>query len=534
MKYLIIFALIFNPYLFLYGQVEQSRFELERRNSDQDFAIFSAESNGLVLFNELKSSWNAGYRQIEFIMLDPALKEVVRDTINLASSFRMRLTAQEGSRIYFVFEHVESDIPQFRIIRADYSTGRVLPFHVANELPFEIAAAEAVGDQLILGGQVRGVPALLSFEEGAKNFRILPGSAALTADILNVGRNLDGKTFNLIAVDNESDIPVLHVVTYGNDQVLFRKAVQLEHEMINARSLGFIDGDIIIAGSYGSRDLEFTMGIAFIRLASGEGEDIIRYLDAADFSNFFSYAEGSRKQRLSDKAEKRAEQGNDLKYNKQLFIQDLQAIGDQFILRFDVFQSQNGLIRRIDNRNSYETVRKNQLNPYQMFGSSVFRSALYPEKYLFYQRAFRGFENDVPGDNTGTKLEYLQQWTAGLDNSGEVLWDNAMAVLEQDRLRENRFINATVTSAGVQYFYRVEGEVIYSKPQFGSEETEEFVLNMTLPSAEDRFIDEFASEGGVIHTETSGIYVWGLQRIAGADGRRNVIYINRIYASDPN
>ena len=535
MKYLIIPVLLLYAFLSSYGQVEQSRYELERRNSDQDFAVFSAGDNGLILFNELKPERVTNLKRFEFVMLDPLLQEVVRDTIQLEPYFGLRFMASEGTRVFMVFEHIESDIPQYRIIRADYSTGRILPFYLTNELPFESVTAEAVGGQLIIGGQVKGgVPALLSFEEGRTNFRLLPGSAAITAEILDVRSNLNSETFNLVAIDNDPVNPVLHVLTYGDGQVLFRKAIQLEHEMINARSLGFIDGDIIITGSYGSRELGYTMGMVFIRLTSGEGKDIIRYHDAASFSHFFDYAESSRKQRLNDRAEKRSEQGEDLKLNKHLFIQDLSMIGDQFVVRFDVFQDLPGSVRFTDSRNAYETVRNSTLNPYQMFGSSVFRSAIYPEKYLFYRRAFLGFENDVPGDNTGSRLEYLQQWSAGMDATGDVLWDNAMVVLEQDRLRENRLINASVTTAGIQYFYRVEGKVVYSEPQFVSEESKEYILDLTLLSPDHRFIDEYASEGGVIYNGKTGIYPWGIQRIAGDDGRRSVIYINRIYPSQAN
>ena len=516
------------------AQVQQIRFEVETSSRHSDFAVFDAGSNGLILLRQLKSDRTTGDQRIQLNILDPLLNIRTVDTLSLLPSMELQTVTSDDDLSYLVFKQREMDIPQFEIIRIEHSGLRILPYRIRNELPFDFTEAIAIDNQLILSGLVRGVPSVLSFTEGIQTFKLLPG-ISLSGEVLSLSGNNDGKTFNLITLERNGGNAFVHLTTYGNNSIVFRKTVKMKSEAVTAKSLGFIDGNILLVGTYGSRQKNYTQGIFITRIGPDEAETEVRYHDISAFDHFFDYADERDRERLSQKVERRSTSGNEAKFNKVLFIRDLQNFGKQVVMNLEMYQITPAIVPgRSIPRNSYESRTSFRINPYNDYNRNIFRFAINPEKYLLYKKLFLGFENDVPGDNTGVALEQLQSWTVGLNYDGSVGWDNSMPVMESDRLRDFPLTAAAITSDGLIYVHAMEENIIYSENKFEAARAEEYLVPYLMEKDSDKLVSVSENPGSALHSGNRRFYVWGSQRIKGESKRRDVIYINGIFFPENN
>ncbi|MCA6075388.1 hypothetical protein [Fulvivirga sedimenti] len=507
------------------AQVKQLRYETNISLRNEDFAVFPAGENGLVFLRQVRGEHKVDFFDVQVNLLDPFLRTIATDTLITDPSFELKRVIHENKQVFLIYEQSEIEIPSYKIVKIDFSSGRVQPFSIKNELPFDLVKAMSVRGKIYFGGYVRGVPTIMVFEEGKSTLSLLP-VRPLSADFLDLSLNNDQESINLVTQERSGNVILLHVTTYGGTSMLFQKTIVMQNEAVTARSLGFINGNIIIAGTYGSNKLNLTQGTFMVSVQPGKDKDVVHYHGISEFDHFFDYADVNQKERLTEKVERKSVSGNDIKFNKVLFVNDLQLVGDELLMDIEMFQlvpRQIARQRRV--RNSYGNFGGSRSNPHNGYGNNVFADALYPDKLRLFRKLF--FES--PSENAEVIPEFLQRWSVGFDPNGLVKWDNSMAVQEQDRASAAPLTAAAFDDTVLRYGYKHEEGIVYAESSFGSTKGEEFIFPLVLKNENESLVYELNDVNGLWSINNDVFYAWGSHRVKGDSGRRNVIYINALF-----
>ena len=237
----------------------------------------------------------------------------------------------------------------------------------------------------------------------------------------------------------------------------------------------------------------------------------MKYHDFGEFEHFFDYTSPKRAQKLTEKANVMSERGRGMKLSLRLYLHELREVNDKFVLFAEVYDQKYD--RPV---NSYN------FNPYaSQFGAPTFFN---PNRYSAYRESYRQYDNQ----QSSISLELLQAIVIGMDQNGDVTWDNSLVVDDLNQATINTVVDAYIGGSDIHLVYKHEEEIVHKAVPYSSIPIEEQWLPFELgeEGASIRSTDE--EIGGAVHWYDNVFYVWGFHRVAGSDGKRNVIFINKM------
>jgi hypothetical protein len=280
-------------------------------------------------------------------------------------------------------------------------------------------------------------------------------------------------------------------------------------QILDGATLGFVQGNIAIVGSYGSQNSNYTQGIYFAIIRPEGQDNTIKYHDFAEFEHFFDYSSPRRAKKLEEKANVMSERGRDMKLSLRLFMHEMKFVNDKFIIFAEVYD------QKYDRSANYTFY-----NPYAN-NRGYF---IPPNRYQSYRETYRQSDDfrDVGA------LELLEGIVIGIDLEGDVVWDNALVVDDLDQTTSNLVVDAYVGGTDVHLVYKHEVEIVHKPIPYSSLDVEENWLPLELDSEGESIRSTEEEIGGAVHWYDNTFFVWGYHRVNGAEGRRNVIFINKL------
>jgi len=509
------------------AQVQTARYEHQTNWTQREYLVLPAGKTGLLLLNERKPDKKSGNNQLELTLLNQNLEPANTKEISIPDGFGLRQHATNSFYAYLVFskEVYKADM-NYLIVEIDLLNNSFKQSQVASEVSFDLLHAEVTDGILTLAGQTEGIPLLLQYKKGQAKLEGIEINRD-KGHVISLRSNDDEKSYNLITAEELYGKRIMHFRTYYEQQLIFEKKVEVRADILEAQSVGFIDGNIAVAGTYGSRSNDYVQGLFYTVLSPGESNSVVKYHDFSAFSQFFTFENEGRAEKLNSRAEDFSESGRELKLDKYLFIRNVEKADGKVVISLDVYRRAfNQMFRR--NMNHYEMMHTSNS---QNLDSYLIYNAHNIQLFNHYRGLRRGFDEILGegGHSISTDemrpLLLLEHWVVGLTIDGEVSWDNALPVVSEDRLTSNRIVSSSIGPNSTNLLYYHNRSLVFSKIDFNSDPREEFVIPVGLADENDKLRE---STGHVGRWFGSTMYVWGFQRIKGDEGKRNVLYINKV------
>lgn len=475
--------------------LQSARFEVELDSEDDFFNVAPAGSDGLVLFRN-KAVSGGGNTIWQFKKLDFNLNEQWNSKILLNSFSNFRLQRSHEQFIYFLF--TKSNSFNLDVIRFDISTGQETVFKINNHIPVNISEFEIVPEGILVGGSYNMRPVVLYYSFSTSRSLFLPNVFSVKGNLHHISPDADGN---------------INVLTSGLDHVkregIFLYTFDSNGKMINQNLLfssspkrALQSGKIInlhnkkiIAGTYGKKRSEFSQGIFLADLE--ESEVNLRFYNYADLPNFFNYMRPGRLERIKNRITRRRDAGKNIKFNYRMRINDIFDAGDHHVLIGESFYP--------------------KYKSYSPYGYNSFRSY-----YSGHEEAlFDGYY-------------YSHAVVVGLNNNGEIMWDNSIRIKDVKQQSLDRVVNIAVDESNLLLIYSYNNELRTKEIHKNHVVEEKKSSYINLKHAADEVKNNSSRyKGGILRGGENILYAYGVQTIKNMKDdnvkhNREVFFINKV------
>jgi hypothetical protein len=431
-------------------------------------------------------------------------------------------SSYDGQAVFLLFSKYRSSL--YQIVKVNVGPGFVETFTINTVDRFDITDFKTLGYSVFMAGMVRNEPVLIHTLLTTSQTKVLPsaikGSSAIQTVEVDTAHHLVNVSF---AVKKGRQTKIVARSYEETGELYTQVAVEPEddYSLLSGRLQVLNDSVRVIIGTYGYRNMQSAANAAaqglYISKIVDNATVFTKYHSFTDFKNFFNFMSERQQEKMEKRIRKKKESGADVKLNYGLLVHDIVPKTNNFLLVAEVFHPE------------YRYQNPSMMGAYGYgyagypIGTGLYNPYLWNPMYGgrgYNQQVFDGFS-------------YTHAIMAGVDQSGNLLWDNSISFdnVKSMELREKIRVQ-TFSNGNTRLVYSHNG-AIRSKIIKGSQ-----VIDS------DRVIpNETYVEGDKIRkTSTDDIdywygnfyLAWGEQRIVNAAGdpqtrgRRNVFYLNKI------
>lgn len=499
--------------------VQTGRYELEKENYDDYFTVVSAEDQGLIIFRDTDE-----YRRNEgdiwqIIALDTMLQEKWLHELAINERYIFKGYEVKNSKLFLLFRTDESSTSSYHLITIELEGGAIDKYTIKNEIDLQLSHLIVVDHYLILGGYVRHSPTFVSYDLWADKVKVIPGFFKSRSDIVDL-KNNDNGTFNILTLEKNNDGYQLKLRTCApKGGMLFEKPIVMDEEyrVLSGKSSGFVDGNIVISGTYGNPTSYYAQGIYFAIVKPKGQKDIIKYYNFAQLEHFFDYMGPRRAARIRRRIDRKISKGKEFKYSSRLLLHEVRKQDDGYLLAAEIYNPQ---FERIGGSGMY--------SPYGYgFGADndFGRYATAHQKYVKRPGRLSHVDN-------ANHFEYLQSVILKLDNKGALAWDNSFTVENVENYSLEKVVDFHTTNDRINLLYNTD-ETLNYKVINQSETLAKAQEKLLLQHENDAIKHTYEGIGGSRHWYADFFYVWGYHRVGNNENsnvpnKRSVLFINKV------
>jgi hypothetical protein len=394
------------------------RFELIIPGNDPGYDVIPAKEYGLVLYRTLNTTTSD---QLEIVCTDTAFTVKWKGFLPVKKFYRISQYAVADGVLFLIFYRPNSSDHSFQLFQVDLKTGNYSGYEILNSIPFAPTTFEVTKHGAIIGGYFVQVPVILFFNFLTLRANILPGLFNETGELAQIKVNPDN-TFNLlISSKNSRNQKTIWIKSYTADGSLIKNLTidpAEGYQLISGSVVQTKDNIKIIAGAYSARNLDYSHGI-FISKIYDSGDQYTQYYNFSDLKNFFQYLNPNRQKRIMNKIARKKERGKKLKSQHRFLVHNLVPFKDQFVLVGESFTTK---------------YRQNERIGGYGFGST------------YSNLVFDGYQ-------------YIHAIVLGIDNMGNLLWDNSFEIRELKTFLLKQFIRTSIHADELTLLYLYNNKI---------------------------------------------------------------------------
>lgn len=492
--------------------VQPHRFEKELNAYEDGYEVMTAGENGVIVYRSRNEYDKKGGQLWEFVMLDTTLHVTWEKQLYIEKDLMYRGYDYSLGNFYFLFQKYTGSSKDLKLMQMRASTGDTLRYTIKNLVPLELTEFEVTDGAAILGGYYNHEPVVIHFGFNNAKTKVLPGIFGTKTELVQ------------LKVDDNSITVLVSSKTYDKRNTLTIKKYDVDGEYLNTFTLepdldkGLIFGRIantegandLIAGTYGGKRSEYSRGL-FLGLVDKENKQSIEYFNYADFENFFNYMRAKRKERVSNRIDRKKIKGKKIKFNYRLLVHQIIQQGDTYIMLGEAFYPKYSSGSYYSN--GYSSV------PYAGYGYGY--GGYGSNRYDYMPLNFAGYR-------------YTHAIVAGFNSKGEMLWDNSFEIEDVISFSLEQFVHASITDEGIVLLYLYDNQV-RSKIIEGAEVVEGKRFDNLKLTFEDDKVSNYSSDkiGGLEKWYGNTYVAFGTQRIknlkdSGVELNRRVFYVNKV------
>ena len=501
------FLIFLLPFFVNAQLVQPQRFETELNVYEEGYEAMTADENGIIIYRSKNEYDKKGGQLWEFVMLDTTLSVAWEKQLYIERDLIYKGYDYSMGSFYFLFQKYTGNSKDLKLMQMRASTGDTLRYTIKNLVPLELTEFEVTDGAALLGGYYNHEPVVIHFGFRDSKTKVLPGIFGTRTELVQ------------LKVDDNSITVLVSSKTYDKRNTLTIKKYNVDGEYLNTFTLepdldkGLIFGRIaitegdndLIASTYGGKRSEYSRGL-FLGLVDKENKQTIQYFNYADFENFFNYMRAGRKERVSNRIDRKKIKGKKIKFNYRLLVHNIIRQGDTYIMLGEAF--------------------------YPKYSSSSFYTGGYSNApYGGYGHGRNNYDY-APMNFAGYR--YTHAVVAGFNSKGKMLWDNSFEIEDVVSFTLDQFVHASVTDEGIVLLYLYDNQ-IRSKIIEEAEVVEgKRFDNLKLTFEDDKVNDNSFDKIGGLEKWYGNTYVaFGTQRIknlkdAGVGLNRRVFYVNKV------
>jgi hypothetical protein len=508
-----LFVLFLSISSFLYGQVEQTDiYELEKKNYDDFFTVLPAGEDGIIIFRDTDNYKKGDLWQV--ISLDTALNERWNNELTIDIKYKFKGYDLKNSTLYLLFRNGEYEKSDYHLMTINIMDGDVTRYDIKNEIGLELSHLTMLSDRLVLAGYVNYSPTLVDYKLGMEQFVVVPGFFKDRSNIVDLRGNNNG-TFNVVTIEKDYDGTFLRLRTYSDDgDMLFEREVKTaeNYKLLSAKSSGFIDGNIMISGTFGLKSSKYSVGV-YLAIVKPQGqENLVKYYRFSDFEHFFDYMRPKRAARLKAKLALRVAKGKDFHYSSRLLLHEIRKSPRGFVLAAEIYNP--------DFDGGYR--------PGFVYGYSE------QDEIMRQNRAAQSYAKQpstVQDVEAADHFEYLESIIFELDKGGKLLWDNSFKIENVETNSLEQVVQFSIDNDLINMLYKTDQELRFKTIQ-ESLLVEEKSIPLKMKNEYDKIVHTYAGAGRSEYWYNNTFIVWGYHKVENrfeTDKRnRNVLFVNKV------
>jgi hypothetical protein len=505
-----------------FGQILQPyRYEREQRNSDDYFHVISLKEKGLALFRE-RDKYKNSNRIWELIFLDTTLQEKKALELEIKERHKMIGYETADNNLYFLFRTGETNKNDLVLIDISLQGVERNRYLIKPDMDFRLTHFIKAGNNFVFGGYVSNESVLVIYEPANNSLKVVPGFFQKDTELVDLRTN-QNQTFNSVLINRTSR---------GERKMIFRTFDETGKQLMEdgiiiddditlqtGLSSALEREDLIVAGTYGDRNAKQSNGFYTVPV-NPFAEQKIKYVDFGQLSNFVSY--------LNDKKAERVKQNS-----KEAQAEGRQPSFTTFVMPFRIMENSKGyfLLAEVYNpihSNTMQTTSPYYYNPYYSgYGYGPYWGGYY---YPGMSRMYRPYMYGPPNSRTTDETKSIQTVVVALDENGDVKWDQSFKLDDVRSPSLQQVGDFLINGDKVHILYKKESD-LKVKTVILNEANAEHTEKIKTSDEHDVIRSEKESESGVRYWFGRSFYVWGYQTLRNTtkeDRVRDVFYINRV------
>jgi len=481
------------------GQIDQqARFELllNQNDENENYKVSSLDEAGILIYRRQLGNKED---QLELIKVDTLLKENWRGYIALNKNLRVSDIKVKDQVIFILLKSGNYTSGDFQVIAAKAENGKFKVYTIKNLIPFNPTDFLVTSHGMMLGGYFNYRPLVLFFSFQTERSKILPGFFNEQGELNQIKPYENGSIDVIVSAKNFERKKCLWIRNYSAEGDLVKTTVlepDVNKNLIFGRSVKMPNEAQVVAGVYGSRNIEYSRGI-FVADINEFGEYEINYYNFSDLQNFFSYMKAGRQRRVKERIERRKIKGKKIRFNYRLLVQEVVPYGNQFIMLGEAFYPKY----TYSSRSSYGVS--------SFYSNPLMRSG---------DRIFDGYQ-------------YTHAVVIGFDANGKLKWDNSFEINDVKSFELQQFVKIAPSENQIALLY-LYNNLIRSKII----KDDQVLEGKTSDPVKSKFATDIVKEKD---TQTSKLDYWysqhffasGVQQVRNKEVEgfyRKVFFINKL------
>lgn len=516
MKYLIVILLFLFSLESIGQPIQTHRFELEKKNTDNYFNVLPFGDKGVIIFRDTDDFDDGNVWNI--IALDTTLTEKWNIELSIDSKYIFKGYDTDTSKLYLLFREGKYEKRDYHLMTVSINDGAIDRYDIQNEIALELSHMSILPSGLALGGYVNFSPTIMTYTFGDESFNVVPGFFKDRSDIVDLSDN-GNSSFNIITLEKDYDGNYLRLRTHSYDgDMLFEREVKAKEDIkiLSAKSSGFIDGNVVIAGTYSIKNSYYASGF-YITIVKPTGQqNITKYHNFYSLNHFFDYMRPKRASRLKARMKKRMAKGKDVNFPTRVTLHEIRNSDNGYLLFGELYDP---------NFNSNSYIGYGQLSE----EDELRRRSLARQNYSKQPSNLQHLDG-------AQSFEYLESILLKLNTEGELLWDNSLKIEELETADLERIVQINQNTTDIDLLYKAEEE-IYFKSIENDKSSVVDNLPIKLEDEYDQVINTIKGIGKAEYWYNSNFMIWGYHRVENkvraskenVKKSRLVVYVNKIH-----
>lgn len=470
--------------------IQEKNLQLLLFGTKGQYGVVPADSNGIVMYNEIPNTESVSTRRWQIVYLNSNLEPQQRSYFESDYNFRLTHVRYYKGFVYLLFQDLNIPMRSVFFARADISDDQFEFFEIKEFLPKAIVGFEILGNSLFLIGLDNDRPTILKFKYGDLRPQVLQGLYNNNNDLLHVSILPGGDLLQIVTrlKKRQGKRSVILVKQFNENGEIFRDILiesSKGYHLIDGIANTDNDGRLCVVGTFSYNKTTTSDGI-FTVVFDKNGAHPLYYYDYTNLHNYFTFLPEKEQQRLRKKY--KMDEGGDKKskYKENQAMRELVKTGDSW--------TYIGEIIKVKERNS------------RIYGN------IWPMEYRQFSHAI----------------------ILGIGNDGRLKWDNSFGM--EEFISNSQLQQVRMSSFKDQtYLYYQNGPYINYKIIDENRNIREGIYEIDIPDVDFTRV-EIQNYGNVLPWYDNSFIIFGSYSISPklGDGKRFFYLTKLSIASDYN
>lgn len=459
-------------------------------NLEESFDVTPLGTEGVLVTVRHGDYYSSQPVKFSFQRYDTDLKPIWQSEHKIDSYFEPVRSCQTAQFQYWLLR--ESGGDHIQILRVNLADGQTELFKGNLLTQVDVLTFRILDNVAYIGGNYRNRPMVLVFSFFDQTSKVLPGLYNNHIQLNDIQVDEQQRVVHVMtdATHQRNCDFTIHTYSYEGKLLNTINLDGATNSLISGKLLPINNEEALLVGNYSTDCTPYSQGIYVTRIRNGEAlTKETRYVSFADLKNFFNYMKPKRQQRMMDRIVRRKTQGKDTKFRYRLLVHDLIPTADGLMLLAEVYYPQY----------------KGSTN------SMMFTGGL---------RSFDRFQDGY---------RYTHAFLCGIDNRGQLLWDNCLPIKDLSSFELHPMVQAS----------RQDDLTVLAYPQDGEITMEVLQGNKVLPEKQALSLKKLVANEKVLYSEDEQLAAWydqhflafGFQKITperSSAPPREVFYLNKL------